>query len=134
MEKEKDIELSSTEVITAKDKNLRLERCKGCEHAFIRDFDGLNLFTCCSILSQPYGGLWVAEIENCPIGKKVKIKYFYAMSGHDGGKTCFKFKSKEERAEAMEHSELIPLTAAEAMKRFGYTDSASRRVIKAEEW
>ena len=56
------------------------------------------------------------------------------MSGHDGGKTCFKFKSKAERAEAMEQNELIPLTAAEAMKRFGYTDSASRRVIKAEEW
>lgn len=53
MEKEKAIELSSTEVISAKDKNLRLERCKGCEHAFIRDFDGLNLFTCCSIYRNP---------------------------------------------------------------------------------
>ena len=56
------------------------------------------------------------------------------MSEHDDGKTCFKFKSKAERAKAMEQNELIALTAAEAMKRFGYTDSTSRRVIKAEEW
>lgn len=63
-----------------------------------------------------------------------KLKYFYAMTGHDGGKTCFKFKSKRERAEVMEQNELIILTAAEAMKKFGYTDSTSRRVIKAEEW
>ena len=63
-----------------------------------------------------------------------KEKHFYAMSRHDGGKSCFKFKSKAERAESMEQNELIPLTAAEAMKKFGYTDSASRRVIKAEEW
>lgn len=63
-----------------------------------------------------------------------KEKHFYAMSEHDDGKTCFKFKSKAERAKAMEQNELIALTAAEAMKRFGYTDSTSRRVIKAEEW
>lgn len=60
MEKEKAIELSSTEVISAKDKNLRLERCKGCEHAFIRDFDGFKfiylLFNFIATLRRLVGG------------------------------------------------------------------------------
>lgn len=61
-------------------------------------------------------------------------KFYYAMTGHDDGATCFRFRSLKERTEVIEQCNLIPITAAEAMKRFGYTDSASRRVIESEQW
>ena len=65
--------------------------------------------------------------------KQIK-KWYYAMAGQGGNATCFKFKSKKERAQIIGLCGLVPLTAAEAMKKFGYTDDASRRVIAAEQW
>ena len=55
------------------------------------------------------------------------MKYWYAK--HSG--RCYKFPNKSARATAVKDSGFIALTAVEAMKQFGYTDSTSTRVIKA---
>ncbi len=62
------------------------------------------------------------------------VKWYYAMSKCGDNATCFKFKSQKERAQVIEWCDMVPITAAEAMKKFGYTDDASRRVIEAEQW
>ena len=54
------------------------------------------------------------------------MKNFYASLN---GK-CYAFQEKSARDEAVKKQGYKPLTAAEAMKQFGYTDSCSRRVIK----
>ena len=54
-------------------------------------------------------------------------KKFYAKAAIFG--PCYSFPNKEVRDLAVRYRKLIPLTAAEAMKQFGYTDSCSRRVI-----
>lgn len=57
------------------------------------------------------------------------MKYWYAkVNGR-----CYKFKNKQARDIGVTKFSYIALTAPEAMKQFGYTDSASRRVIRAEE-
>ena len=58
------------------------------------------------------------------------MKYWYAK--HSG--RCYKFPNKSARATAVKDSGFIALTAVEAMKQFGYTDSTSTRVIKAYDY
>lgn len=55
------------------------------------------------------------------------MKYWYAKN--DG--RCYKFPNKVARSTAVKDSGFVALTAAEAMRQFGYTDSTSTRVIKA---
>lgn len=57
------------------------------------------------------------------------MKYYYAKVNGN----CYKFKSKPARDAAVAKFNYTPLTATEAMREFGYTDDASRRVIRAEE-
>lgn len=55
------------------------------------------------------------------------MKYFYAEK--DG--RCYRFTTKQARTDAISDNGFKAITAPEALKMFGYTDSASRRVIKA---
>lgn len=53
-------------------------------------------------------------------------KNYYARNKGE----CFAFQDKAARDAAVREQGYEPLTASEAMKQFGYTDSCSRRVIK----
>ena len=55
------------------------------------------------------------------------MKYWYAKNGG----RCYKFPNKSARTIAIKDSGFTALTAVEAMRQFGYTDSTSTRVIKA---
>lgn len=58
------------------------------------------------------------------------MKYWYAKAnGH-----CCRFPSKSARTTAIKDSGFVALTAVEALRQFGYTDDASRRVIKAYDY
>lgn len=54
------------------------------------------------------------------------MKNYYASK--DG--KCYAFCVKVARDAAVSKQGYTPLTAAEAMKQYGYTDSCSHRVIK----
>ena len=55
------------------------------------------------------------------------MKYWYAkQSGR-----CYIFTNKSDRTTAVKDAGFTVLSAAEAMRQFGYTDSTSTRVIKA---
>lgn len=51
--------------------------------------------------------------------------YYASLNGK-----CYAFQGKIARDEAVNRQGYKPLTATDAMKQFGYTDSCSRRVIK----
>ena len=55
------------------------------------------------------------------------MKFWYAKSNG----RCYKFPNKAARAIAVKDAGFTALTATEAMRQFGYTDSTSTRVIKA---
>ena len=61
-------------------------------------------------------------------------KWYYAASECGENSTCFKFTNPKQRAEIAAQCNLVPITATEAMKRFGYTNGAGRRDIEAEQW
>lgn len=56
----------------------------------------------------------------------MKAKNYYASKKG----VCYSFQGKGARDAAVSEGGYKPLTAAEAMKQFGYTDSCSQRVIK----
>lgn len=56
----------------------------------------------------------------------MKIKNYYASKNGE----CYAFLDKAARDVAVRDKAYTPLTASEAMKQFGYTDSCSCRVIK----
>lgn len=58
------------------------------------------------------------------------MKFWYAKNNG----RCYKFPNKNARSTAVKDSGFIALTAAEAMRQFGYTDSTSTRVIKAYDY
>lgn len=58
------------------------------------------------------------------------MKNYYAKSATK--KKCYSFRIKASRNIAVKFAGLIPLTRAEALKEFGYTDSRSIRVIDSE--
>lgn len=58
------------------------------------------------------------------------MKYWYAKQNG----RCYKFTNKSARTTAIKDSGFTALTAVEAMRQFGYTDSISTRVIKAYDY
>lgn len=54
------------------------------------------------------------------------MKNYYASKNGE----CYAFRVKPARDEAVSKRGYTPLTASEAMKQYGYTDSCSRRVVK----
>lgn len=58
------------------------------------------------------------------------MKYWYAKQNG----RCYKFTNKSARTTAIKDSGFTALTAVEAMRQFGYTDSTSTRVIKAYDY
>lgn len=54
------------------------------------------------------------------------MKNYYASKNNE----CYAFRVKIARDAAVQKQGYKPLTAAEAMKQFGYTDSCSLRKIK----
>lgn len=56
----------------------------------------------------------------------MKAKHYYASKKGE----CYAFQSKAACDAAVQEQGYVALTASEAMKQFGYTDSCSRRVIR----
>ena len=58
------------------------------------------------------------------------MKFWYAKNGG----RCYKFPNKAARTTAVKDAGFTVLTATEAMRQFGHTDSTSTRVIKAYDY